>query len=239
MDAVPTFCHVQSLLKTLGEASNVMGSLRDFDLAKLKERFRLKVLVETGTGEGHSLRYACEVGDWYALHSVDIDPAMTMVPPPGTVVWQGRSVDMLPLVLERIAGKGPALFWLDAHFPGNLSGAPLDAEANIKVRLPLQDELCLICYQRVLDSQLKSDVFIIDDAWIYRDGIAACGDWEERELVARGADDNFIRTYLQDTHVILQDPRANGYTIAVPKLAARYVLEDCLGDAAKKLREFR
>jgi hypothetical protein len=214
-----------------------MGSLRDFDLAKLKERFRLKVLVETGTGEGHSLRYACEVGDWYALHSIDIDPAMTIVPPVGTVVWQGRSVDMLPLVLERIAGKGPCLFWLDAHFPGELSGAPLDWEKDLGTRLPLKNEIQAIWRYRSR-AELECDVFIMDDAWIYRDGIAECGDFDRRMEIALNRSDYFISAYLDDTHVILQDPRANGYTIAVPKLAARYVLEDCLGDAAKKLREF-
>jgi len=49
----------------------------------------------------------------------------------------------------------------------------------------------------------------------------------------------FIEGYLKDTHVLLQDPRANGYTIAIPKLAARYVLEDCLAsETSAKLRAF-
>lgn len=216
-----------------------MGSLRDFDLAKLKERFRLRVLVETGTGEGHSLIYAQQVGDWDRLDSIEIDPTLmtVMAPPPGTAVWNGRSVEMLPLVLERIAGMGPALFWLDAHFPGNLSGVPIDAEPDMSVRLPLEEELRVITANR----DVSLDLFIIDDAWIYRDGIAGCGDWEEREAVTGGMRDDFIRELLDETHLLFQDPRANGYTIAAPMFRVTPIgfLAEAIGvAAADNLREF-
>jgi hypothetical protein len=138
-------------------------------------------------------------------------------------------VDKLPEVLAKIAGKGPALFWLDAHFPGNLSGAPLDAEPDADVRLPLKDELSAIIAFRKL-RELELDFFIIDDAWIYRDGIAGCGDFDRRKEVADVGGDIFIYQYLSPTHILLQDPRGNGYTIGIPKLVAgRQVLEDCLG----------
>jgi hypothetical protein len=219
-----------------------MGSLRDFDLAKLQERFRLRVLVETGTGEGHSLKYAASAAHWDAIHSIEVDPKMVeaiwRTIPPRSILWEGRSVDKLPEVLAQIAGKGPALFWLDAHFPGSCSGAPLDAEPDLMVRLPLDDELEVIVENRKPE-ELASDLFIIDDAWIYRDGIAGCGDFDRRREVADVGNDLFIHQWLSKTHLILQDPRANGYTIAIPKLAARYVLEDCLGsETSAKLRAF-
>ena len=60
--------------------------------------------------------------------------------------------------------KEPALFWLDAHFPGvdaNLAAFKADMESNKNV--PLEIELDIISRRQY------NDVIICDDLWLYED----------------------------------------------------------------------
>lgn len=215
-----------------------MGSLRDFDIRSFQEAFNLSVLVETGTGAGDSIQHALDSADWAQIHSIDIDDSVLRGASERfknsihVHLWHGKSQDVLPHILENIAGQGPTLFWLDAHFPGECSGRRLDSEEDMALRLPLETELRIIATRRSAE-ELASDMFLLDDAWIYRDGVADCGDWEERIETAQGATDEFIAEILGPTHQLAVDHRSTGVTIAIPRTAPRQILEGCFSETER------
>jgi hypothetical protein len=89
-----------------------------------RARYRLHTFVETGTYLGDmiwSLKY-----EFDRIYSIEIDPvlakrAQTLLSGfENVTVLEGNSGDLLPQVLEKL--DEPALFWLDAHYSGGITG---------------------------------------------------------------------------------------------------------------------
>jgi hypothetical protein len=109
----------------------------------------------------------------------------------------------------------PALFWLDAHYPGAGFGlANYDADIDESERLPLRRELLMIANYRN-----GRDVILIDDLRIYESG-----KYEDGPLppdapghpVENGAD--WIRDMFAETHKSITIERDQGYLLLVPRL---------------------
>jgi hypothetical protein len=154
------------------ERRPIMGSLYRFNLPALQKSLGLAVFIETGTGNGDSLAHAAE-GAFDKLFSIEISPvackaAQRRFAHDARVEIIGSdSVGGLTRILTELAPTGrPALFWLDAHFPGAPNLATYDAEPNPDLRWPLETEIQLIRRMR----PTGRDVIIIDDLRIYIDG---------------------------------------------------------------------
>src|SRR5208282_2764897 len=119
-----------------------MGWLRSFHLDYLINRFGSRILVETGTGSGISLRYAREF-PFDAIYSIEIIPEqMEKLRPqfaddPRIHLILGESTTVLRDLLPTL--KSNTIFWLDAHMPGaDLGMARYNQNWNVTVAFPLQ-----------------------------------------------------------------------------------------------------
>ncbi|PPD41665.1 MAG: hypothetical protein CTY15_13210 [Methylocystis sp.] len=94
------------------------------------------------------------------LFSIEIDPALAakatarFADETKIKIIEGNSAKMLPTVLAEL--EEPALFWLDGHYSGGVTGGG-DTE------VPIMEELKLI-----FDHAVKSHVILIDDARLFR-----------------------------------------------------------------------
>lgn len=202
-----------------------MGSLARFNLAGLAQVHRLSHFVETGTAQGDSLALACQVKAFKQLHSIEIMPELVkaaqarFASDPRVQVWEGDSVTCLAMVLRDLPPE-PALFWLDAHFPGAHTAeqtvAAYELEQDIKRRLPLADEIALIRQAR----DGIRDVLLIDDARIYQPGSYSGGDlppdWPPLKCIQRDGI-GFIRAAFGKTHGVVVDFSDQGYVMVVPR----------------------
>ena len=125
------------------------------------------------------------------------------------MVLCGPSSSVLPKILHR--HDQPIVFWLDAHFPGEMHGLPYDSEKDMDLRLPLERELRII--KDIRDT--SNDYFIIDDLRIYEDGPFSGGVWQDR-LKMGGNGIDFIYQLFESTHTISRDYRNEGYIILEP-----------------------
>ncbi len=125
------------------------------DLAR--ENDEIDLFVETGTYRGETTRLLSEVCD--RVISIEIDQALydravvLFEGNPRVTVLHGNSADLLPGILAEL--DVPALFWLDGHFSGGITGGPKEP--------PILDEL-----RAVLGHPVKNHVIIIDDARLFR-----------------------------------------------------------------------
>lgn len=152
-----------------------MGSLRKFNL---KTSF-CNVFVETGTGGGTTLRHAYINGDFQQLFSIEAFKetalaAQAMFRKCGTVeIVNDVSEVALHKILPRLNCEDNVLFFLDAHFVGEMSSSFGGYQSNVanNVNLPLRNELILIRDYR----PNSNDIIIVDDLRIYEDGPYANG----------------------------------------------------------------
>ena len=110
---------------------------------------------------------------------------------------------------------GNMIFWLDAHFPGaHHQLQSYDAEKDLDVRLPLEQELSVIKQLR----PGKRDVILIDDLRIYEKD-----NFEEGNLTDCGLeslakyDSRFLYTIFQETHQPHRILKNTGYLMLLPK----------------------
>ena len=199
-----------------------MGALTHFRVDAIRKRHGLVSFVETGTGDGLGVAVAVSAG-FSAIHSIEVvdelvDAARRKFKDvPGVKIWRGESRTVLPLVLRELP-EGPALFWLDAHFPGADYGmGTYEGEAEVARRLPLEDEIAIIHKHRAE----YRDVLLIDDARIYQPGPYGGGnlpdDWPALKGVKRSLD--FVRDAYLPTHGVVVDHAAQGYVMVVPRAA--------------------
>lgn len=197
-----------------------MGTLHHFNLAAMRKIYGLKSFVETGTGEGMGVRLAVAAGferiySIECVHSLAVDVAAKFAHVPSVHIHSGQSVELLPGIID-LMPPGPALFWLDAHFPGaDHAGAEYDAEQDVDRRLPLEREVELI-------SRLREgcrDLVFIDDARIYQPGPYGAGDlpldWAGLRGVERKGLD-FVRNAFGRTHGVVVDYADQGYVMVSP-----------------------
>ena len=124
-----------------------MGSLLRFPLS---ETFvaRFPTFIETGYGDGRSLRYAA-VHSFETLTSIELWPDSVrkgrrdFADDLRVSIIHGHSASQLNHLL-RFSLK-PTFFWLDAHFPGtDYNHPPTTTEPDEYIRLPLRYELDII-----------------------------------------------------------------------------------------------
>lgn len=123
-------------------------------LIELRNTYRPKVFVETGTYRG---KMVFAMRPYFArVVSIELDPALAdraqglFVGLPEVEVVRGDSAEFLPRILADL--KVPALFWLDGHYSGSGTGkAGKDT--------PIMEELGAIFAHPV-----RNHVIAIDDA---------------------------------------------------------------------------
>jgi hypothetical protein len=197
-----------------------MGKLANFDIAATIERYDIRNLVETGTGVGEGLSFACTL-PFTALWSSEIEPQVMQVAMENCVdervtLFVGRSDNMLDC-LWRLPADDRILFWLDAHFPGAqwfLRG--YGDEKDESIRMPLRNELAMIKKHR----PLNQDVIIIDDARIWLDDAFESGPVPHQiahccRPAELGID--FIHDLFAETHRIDVLLNEEGFIILSPK----------------------
>ena len=124
--------------------------------AHLRQRFDLRIFVETGTAHGITT-WNC-APDFERLHTVELDlrsylhAKRKLAPRENVRCYYGKSPNVLPLILPQI--DAPAMFWLDAHWSGG-------GTIRMDIECPLLDEL------RVIGGLRGSDVVLIDDARLF------------------------------------------------------------------------
>jgi hypothetical protein len=193
-----------------------MGALNDFPL----QDFGCNVYFETGTGQGYSLTYALG-GGFKRLYSVEIDAETYRNWPlllrlrlrlKGVSLILGESAAELERVLPRIRKTDRILFFLDAHYPGEVSRqfGGYKSEADKDRRLPLERELEIIARHRP-DCR---DVIVIDDLRIYEDGPFQNGNMPEWAETLSPAEKNIDFAYrLFPGRRFTKDYRMEGYLI--------------------------
>lgn len=130
-------------------------------LAEFGERFKLQVMVETGTNLGNMINvqknrfreiYSIELDTWLAARAKRKFAAY-----PNIHLYQGDSGEVLPTIVPLI--KEPALFWIDAHW-GDID-APVKKELECIYRHPIRDHVLLIDDARYFDGH--GDYYSIDE----------------------------------------------------------------------------
>jgi hypothetical protein len=152
-----------------------MGTLRKYDLKSAG----CDVFFETGTGLGHSLKHALDNGKFRKLYSSEIHGptalrAQKLFSKNGSVkIINADSLSALKEVLVGIPLSTPILFFLDAHFPGEVENN-FNYSSNVPSNqsMPLKDELIFISSLR----KDAEDIVIIDDLKLYEDGPFANGE---------------------------------------------------------------
>jgi hypothetical protein len=135
-------------------------------------RFRLRVLVETGTFEGEMPRKVR--ADFDRILTIELDRSLAARAAerlrrwPHIEVLVGNSAERLPEALRGL--REPALFWLDGHYSGGTT-------ARADKDTPLADELAAIARHG-----LPGHVVLIDDA-----RCLGAGDYPSLEDITRMA----------------------------------------------------
>lgn len=127
--------------------------LKQATVLEYAQRYSLRTFIETGTYYGEMIRAALRSFD--RIYSVEIEPHFyrrarsVFRKEPHVSILQGDSAAVLPGILQSLSG--PALFWLDAHYSGGLTGSA-DTEC------PTSAEL------RSIFAHPHKHVILIDDA---------------------------------------------------------------------------
>lgn len=198
-----------------------MGTLTHFNLTEMRHKYGLRHLVETGTGIGDSMAFALHFG-FDTLHTSEIEPALVTaatarLSPYGVSVHNKNSLEFLQELCPTLPPDEPALFWLDAHFPGvDYHFRNLQDTTDQALMLPLESELRAIMASR----PNSRDVILIDDIRIYADGPFAHG-WVSAYLrpacpIERSID--FIHRICGATHNVKVIYDHEGYALLTPKV---------------------
>lgn len=204
-----------------------MGDLRIFNLKELKDKFRLKYFIETGTLFGEGVDHALNQG-FEDIYSIEIDDdlyerAITKYAYNGGVnIIHGSSHEKIK---DLLGLDGNCLFWLDAHFPGADCHKKLYTdEKDMEIRAPLQTEIELIAQRK----NKYKDVIIADDFWLYNtEHQYESGDIEThmksigqnitRQELVGNVNDRFFYEAFEDTHNLKVLYNHQGYIIITPK----------------------
>jgi hypothetical protein len=191
-----------------------VGTLRQFE----PDAFGCNVFFETGTGMGFSLLKALAASCFEKLYSVEIAPDTYEYAAQMYGVFKRLSLinsdspSALREVLPTLQAEDRVLFFLDAHFPGELSSSFPGYKADIlqESRLPLEAELSVIAELR----RNSHDVIVADDLRIYENGPFAHGnmpEWAETLPPERKNIDFVMRIFPGAR--IERDYRSEGYLL--------------------------
>jgi len=135
--------------------------------ARLRDKYGLKTLIETGTLNGETVEWALQNG-FGAVITIELDPGYyrkaqkKYADDTRVEVHHGSSAVILPLIL--FLEDSPALIWLDAH-----------ADQRIDAKHPILDEIAAIAASDV------RHIVMVDDAWLFGVG----NGWPSFENVIR------------------------------------------------------
>lgn len=192
-----------------------MGHISQMPLLELRSKYGLDLAIETGTQHCQGTLDLLKYFHW--VYTIEIDPlrwstAYIMLQEfAGARCLLGNSPDVLDIILKNPDKPNNILFWLDAHFPGDLFDKN-DLNWNEKVALPLMEELKIILHHRGklwLEKKCQ-DVIIIDDARIYKKADYQYGNWEH----CYDNTDFLLPFYA--THEVKLDLRETGAYILTP-----------------------
>jgi len=194
-----------------------MGELFIHDLSPYVGYHNCRTFVETGTGKGTGLAYALRY-PFEKLYSIEYmaelyEECVQKFTDSRVSLVHSDSLSGLEKILDEM-GESPALFWLDAHFPGadfgfNSYDHLIDEPSLHK---PLKEEVKLIASKR----PKSRDVFIIDDLQIYEDGPFELLDQKFKDKYGEPGID-FIEEAFSETHYFKKDYRHQGFLILTPK----------------------
>ena len=198
-----------------------MGTIRRFDLARIRSAAGIDELVETGSGRGDSLAWARAAGISH-FWSVELHPELArhcqrrFAADPAVTVVAGDSREFLVRLPPSVR---PRLFFLDAHFAGGADFGFADyvISASHEASFPLLDEIDVL-----LPRLGAQDVVIVDDARMYFAGPFQNGEcpefarrWHERGRLIE------ILEQAAATHERLLLDNDEGYLLLVPKHLAK------------------
>jgi len=201
-----------------------MGELQIFDILSFKEEYNLNVFVETGTGNGHSLKHVLDLSKdnkFRKYYSIEIFKPLYEECLDKFSEYKNHDIQLindnsyngLQKIFTETYSNDNILFWLDAHFPGaDFKFTSYDSTKDKSLRIPLEDEIKLIKKNR----PNNNDVFIIDDLRIYEDGEYEMGNWKDRHLYG-GDGIQFIYDAFEETHDITKLNNHQGYIVLTPK----------------------
>lgn len=144
-----------------------MGSLSSLPLAALAEAHGATWFCETGTAHGAGLSFALNVNRFNFCASIEVhEPTFLRASRRFAMdhrahVYPGESPAVLAWLMER--NPAPAVFWLDAHFPGvDVGAASFEETTDHARKFPAQDEL-----NAISAAGRAGDVILLDDARIW------------------------------------------------------------------------
>ena len=144
--------------RTEGCFTPVPYFLRRAQLLTVGKRIGAEVAVETGTFRGDTTAFLAR--HFRETHTIEVVPALAGLARgrfrkiPSVKVWDGDSSEVLRALMPQI--KGPALFYLDGHDSGGITGKGAKA-------CPVREELEIIFGS---PSSGKTNV-VIDDARLF------------------------------------------------------------------------
>ena len=186
-------------------------------LEQMLKNFGIKNFVETGTGDGSSMDKVLMTEIVDNAYGIELDDELydNLEKAYDDVdymhLYKGYSEDEMVNVMDDI-DEEPALFWLDAHFPGADYGpAGYGAEQDVNKRLPMETELRIMKEKR----DLSKDIIFMDDLRIYVDRNFVAGNWDQRKMYG-GDGYDFVEELIGDTHVLVEHHADQGYLLAFP-----------------------
>ena len=126
-------------------------------IQKYQKKYGYDVLVETGTFRGDMVE--AQKGKFEKIFSIEIDDILfqkakkTFKRSKNVTILKGDSGKILPLIIKDL--NKPAIFWLDGHYSGGVTGKG-DKEC------PIIEEI-----NSILSNQKLSHVLLIDDARLF------------------------------------------------------------------------
>jgi hypothetical protein len=152
-------------------------------ILQLRDRFRLKYFIETGTLHGKTAAWAAK--HFEQVYTIEIskrhhDRAKRLNPKRNIQFILGNSGEELSRVLKELDGL--ALVWLDAHWSPDLKYA----------RPPKAGECPLIDELKALNADGRPHIVLIDDAHLFTKGVEIAhpgvftpNDWPDAKTVYR------------------------------------------------------
>lgn len=224
-----------------------MGTLRKYEL----RNSCCKIFIETGTGLGHSLQHALDVKAGFdKLYSIEIHEEtanraiVRFAAIKNIQVINSDSTSAIKKILSSVSLNTPILFFLDAHFPGEVE-ADYDYKCNKvnNVTMPLEEELRLIYSLR----PNSDDVIIVDDWRLYEEGDYENDNCHDNfaNITEEFRNINFLteifpnkvleRCYYDDGYLIIK-PKSS--TFEMKKISTIYKTKRSLKRCVKKFLDF-
>lgn len=193
-----------------------MGTLRKYRI----DNSSCNIFIETGTGLGHSLRHALHAKIFEKLLSTEIHEETYLTVQKkfsefkNVKISNKKSLEFLNDELPKIPTSKKILFYLDAHFPGEVSNG-FNYRNNIhdETSFPLINELNSIKQIR----PTSQDIIIIDDLCLFENGDFENGNVAEDFANIGQKTGIFDIESLFSDRKILRDYRDEGYLLILPQ----------------------